>query len=238
MKSIVISQPMFFPWVGLFEQYKLSDFFIHFDNVQLPQGRSFTNRVQIKTKDGFKWLTVPLRRDQGSKILIKDCLISYESNWIKDHLSFLSNNYSGAKHKSEMLHLVEQVYKNKFEKISDLNVYATELIASYLNIQSETNRSSNLVTVGSKSELLLSIIKQFDVNRYITGHGAYNYIDYELFQRNAVDVEYIQYKMVPYPQLYGAFTPYVSILDLIAIVGADANKFLVSETIHWKNFQL
>ena len=51
MKKIVISQPMLFPWIGIFEQIKLSDVYVHYDDAQLPQGRSFINRVQIKTKD-------------------------------------------------------------------------------------------------------------------------------------------------------------------------------------------
>ena len=40
---------------------KLADIIVHYDDVQFSKG-SFTNRVQIKTKDGFKWMTVPLEK--------------------------------------------------------------------------------------------------------------------------------------------------------------------------------
>ena len=65
-KTVVISQPMFFPWVGIFEQIRLADIFVHFDDVQLPWGSSFINRVQIKTKDGIKWLTIPIRKTSSN----------------------------------------------------------------------------------------------------------------------------------------------------------------------------
>ena len=39
-RTVVISQPMFLPWVGLFEQARHADVWFHYDDVQLPQGRS------------------------------------------------------------------------------------------------------------------------------------------------------------------------------------------------------
>ena len=60
MTTVVVSQPMFFPWVGMFEQIRLADAYVHYTDVQFSKG-SFVNRVQIKTADGFRWLTVPLK---------------------------------------------------------------------------------------------------------------------------------------------------------------------------------
>ena len=57
---IVISQPMYLPWIGLFNQLKHAQLFVHFDDVNIPQGRSFVTRVQFKTNKGSKWLSVPV----------------------------------------------------------------------------------------------------------------------------------------------------------------------------------
>ena len=62
--NLVISQSMYFPWVGMLEQIRLADVFMHYDDVQLARG--FYNRVQVKTAQGARWLTVPLRdKHQG-----------------------------------------------------------------------------------------------------------------------------------------------------------------------------
>jgi hypothetical protein len=64
MPRVVISQSMYFPWVGMLEQIRLADIFIHYDDVQFSKG-SFSNRVQVKTPGGVAWMTAPL---QGSQV--------------------------------------------------------------------------------------------------------------------------------------------------------------------------
>ena len=92
MKRVVISQPMLLPWIGIFEQIKASDIFIHYDDVQFPQGRSFSSRVQVKTQQGSRWLTVPVKHD--GKQLIRDMKIDATKNWKHDDRIFTSFYFS------------------------------------------------------------------------------------------------------------------------------------------------
>ena len=61
LNNIVISQPMYFPWVGILEQVQLSNIYVNYEDVQFSKG-SFSNRVQVKTQSGIKWLTIPLKK--------------------------------------------------------------------------------------------------------------------------------------------------------------------------------
>lgn len=237
MKTIVISQPMFFPWVGLFEQVKLADIFVHFNDVQLPQGRSFTNRVQIKTKDGVKWLTVPLRKmPSGTKI--NEAIIAYDTDWVGEHSKFLESNYSRAPYRNDMLELVANVYEKKFHYISELDIFCIEKVCNYFNLKKERefHKSSIWQLKTNKSERLLEIIDVFKAGKYITGWGALNYLDYDLFEKQQVQVEFMNYSMTPYHQAYGDFNPFVSILDLIAYEGKNGINYINSESVHWKTF--
>lgn len=237
MKTIVISQPMFFPWVGLFEQVKLADIFVHFNDVQLPQGRSFTNRVQIKTKDGVKWLTVPLRK-MPSGTNINEAMIAYDNDWVEDHIKFLEGNYSKAPHKNDMLQLVANVYDRKFNYISELDIFSIETVCDYFDLKRhrEFHKSSTWQMQTKKSERLLDIIDQFKAGKYVTGWGAMNYLDYDLFDRRKVLVEFMNYNKSPYTQAYGDFNPFVSILDLIAYEGKEGMNYINSQSMHWKTF--
>ena len=109
MKSVVISQPMFFPCSGMFEQIRLCDVFVHYDDVQFSKG-GFFNRVQIKTPNGIRWLTVPLQ-DVKLGQNINETLIDSASNWRRKHLELLRQSYTKAPFKAEMLELVESVYE-------------------------------------------------------------------------------------------------------------------------------
>jgi len=51
-----------------------------------------------------------------------------------------------------------------------------------------------------------------------------------------VRVEYMDYAKREYPQLHGAFTPYVSALDLAANCGPEGREVIDSGTIYWKDF--
>lgn len=236
--KIVVSQPMYFPWVGIFEQIRLCDVYVHYDDVQLPQGRSFINRVQIKTKDGVKWLSVPLKRNTSSDTLIKDTYISYEENWLDRHLKFLQHSYAKSPFKADMLAIVEQIYKHKFDTISLLNIFAIEEIAKYFGIyeQKTFSLSSSLKFTSVSSQHLLDIVKHYRSNVYITGWGAKNYIDYSIFENHDIDIRYMDYIKSPYPQLYGEFTPFVSILDLIANVGKEGINYITSGAKTYKEF--
>ncbi len=227
---------MFFPWVGLFEQIRLADIYVHYDDVQIPQGRSFVNRVQIKTANQQEWLTAPLIRKGKGQQLIKDVVLDDSQDWRERHLKTLLHNYARAPFLDEMLAIAMAAYSLGTSSLSRFNIMAVETIADYYGIKCDFACSSNFPASSTSSVHLMELIERFDCNVYITGHGARNYLDHDLFESRKIRVEYMDYKCTPYPQLHGAFTPYVSILDLIANTGKDGIQYICSSTKYWKDF--
>ena len=86
----------------------------------------------------------------------------------------------------------------------------------------EFHRSSELDIGGSGWPRVLEVVQHFGGDTYVTGHGARRYLDGEAFEAAGVEVRYMDYACTPYPQQHGDFTPYVSVLDLVANVGEDA----------------
>lgn len=233
--KIVISQPMFFPWVGIFEQIKLSDTFVHYDDVQFPQGRSFISRVQIKNNNGVGWLTVPIDHTKSGR-LIKDVIMLPESSWRNNHLQTLRHSYAKASHFDEMFELVSDIYSFPTNSLSDFNCNSIEKISSFLELKTKFFRSSELGFKNASSEKLLSICQHFHATEYISGLGAINYLDYSIFEKSSIKVKYMNYEKKTYLQLNGEFTPFVSILDAIANLGKDACSLICSNAIYWKDF--
>jgi hypothetical protein len=230
--NIVISQPMFLPWAGLFEQIRLADVFVHYDDVPLPQGRSFISRVQVKGPKGQEWLTVPLvRRSRG---LIREVRIDHSEPWKKEHLATFSRLLKPAPHFDEAWALLETIYDYDTQWLSQFNIHALEHIARYLGFAARFAKSSDLAQEGKSSEKLLKLVKHFHGTCYITGHGAKNYLNHDLFASAGVEVQYMDYRLEPYPQLHGEFTPYVTLIDGIAHLGKDVAKHMTSQTLHWK----
>lgn len=236
MKKVVISQPMFFPWIGMFEQIRLADVYIHYDDAQFPHGygNTFINRVQIKTADGIQWLTVPVVRKGIHSI--KDTLINESSDWRKKHLKTLYHAYGKCSYYTDLRDIVEDVYAHKCLTISELNIYALLKVCAYFSISTQFKYSSCMPIGDIKSsEKVLALVKACSGDVYITGWGAKNYLDHALFEQNNIQVEYMDYQKKPYNQKFGEFTPYVSILDLIANKGTEGREVMISPTMNWRN---
>lgn len=234
--KVVISQPMFFPWVGLYEQVALSDVFVHYTDVQFSKG-GFTNRVQIKTERGARWLTVPLRNLKlGQRI--SDVRISTERNWRAEHLQILDHAYAGCRYRDEMMSVVEGVYSHEFETIGELSVASLMAGCAYFGMV-EGHRFADVSTLsvpGSGSQRVLDIVRLLGGTEYVTGHGGRNYLDHEAFERAGIRVSYVNYRKRHYDQMHGEFTPFVSILDLIANKGTQGREMICSDVTDWRAY--
>ena len=236
MKRVVISQPMFFPWVGMLEQTRLADVYVHYDDVQFSKG-SFTNRVQIKTARGSEWLSVPLRDLRlGQKI--REVAVDDRQDWRHRHLQTLSKAYVAAPFCDEMLALAKAVYSRPAATLCEVAIASMEAIWDYFPLArpQEVLWSSAMGIGGQSSRRVLEVVKQAGGTHYITGHGARQYLDHALFEAEGVRVEYLNYQKQAYPQMHGEFTPFVSVLDLIANLGKDGARVMVSGTVDWKGF--
>ncbi len=229
---------MYFPWIGMFEQVRLCDVFVFYDDVQFSKG-SFTNRVQVKynNKEGIRWLTVP-SSNLSLGVSINELLIDHSKNWQAEHLEILKTSYEKAPFYNEMTGLVKDLFDFKTDSLSELTIKSMELIMDYYGFKDKLkiSRSSELDISGKSTQRVFDIVQHYGCNVYITGHGARKYFDHELFDRNGIAVEYIDYKKNVYPQVLGAFNPYVSILDLIANTGKEGLQYINSGTVNWKQF--
>ncbi len=243
MSGLVLTQPMYLPWRGLFDQMRLSNVFVYYDDVQLPKGggkkgRGFITRVQVKRLDGESmWLSLPISRSNSGFQLIKDAKFADQA-WRRKHLATFKNHYVGTPFFDEVyFDLLTGIYDFRTDFLSQFCINGMSRIAGYLGIHRELQLSSDIGIPGdrSASQRVLDHCLYFGVKRYITGHGALNYLDHALFERAGVEVWYMEYSLSPYPQVAGDFNPYVSIIDLLFNVGQEAPRYLDSGLRFYKD---
>ena len=105
---VVIHQPDFLPHLGFFHKLLNCNTFVIFDNVQFLK-RGWHHRDKIKTPDGDKWLTINTQKCP-QKTIIKDVIISYESDWKQQHLNLIKENYSKTNYFDEIYpHIQENI---------------------------------------------------------------------------------------------------------------------------------
>lgn len=231
----VVSQPMYFPWIGILEQIRLADIFVHYVDVQFVRG--FFNRVQIKTAQGRHWMTVPLQHyHRGQKI--NEVLIDDEQDWRGVHKRALGHAYRRAPFVSEMLAIVDQVFSLPVATLAELSSASIMALVDYFGLRMGRQflSSMDLGIGGTSSQRLHDIALSVGAHTYLTGHGARNYLDHGLFDRSSIAVEYMDYECRAYRQLHGAFTPYVSALDLVANCGCQGICYIASNSVPYREF--
>jgi hypothetical protein len=233
---IVISQPMYFPWAGMLEQVQMSNVFVHYEDVQFTRG-SFSNRVQVKTESGMRWLTVPLRNHVLGQP-INEVEIDYRTNWQKSHKSILMQAYAKSKYKSDMLDLIDEVFLHKYDNLADLSKASLMGLIYYFDLdKGRTFIDSPCLGIdGSGTRRVIDICIRFNASIYLTGHGAKNYLEHEAFEAKGIDVNYMRYGLTPYEQLHGESTPYVTALDLVANCGKDGRIYIAGNSSPWRKF--
>lgn len=234
-RTIVISQSMYFPWVGLLEQIRLADVFVHYDDVQYSKG-GFSNRVQVKGINGIGWMTLPLR-DYHLGQRIDEVMLDDRTDWRSKHREMLRQAYRKAPFRDEMLNLVDRVFADEAATVADVSRRSMMELAVYFGLDRPRFLSSDTLPIpGASSERVCDIVDYLGGNIYVTGHGARKYLNHELFEDRGISVEYMHYQRTPYPQLHGDFTPYVTALDLVANRGPQGVTVIQSGTVGWKEF--
>jgi hypothetical protein len=233
---------MLLPWKGIFDQVRLCDRFVFYDDVQLPlgggRGRGFITRVQVKTPRGVEWLSLPVARANAGKQHIRDARFAHQ-DWRAEHLGKLAQAYRSAPHyRSVVGTLLEPLYAFRTESVSEFCMQSMRLTAAMLGLPFDPAISSaiDVPSTLDPSARVLEFCLLAGADEYVSGLGAMDYIDYDLFERKGVRICYMAYDLAPWPQLHGAFTPFVSVIDMLFNLGPAAGERLGSRAIYWKDW--
>lgn len=231
---VVISQPMFLPWMGHFNQALVSDSFVHYDDVQLPMSNSFISRVQLGSGLPTQWLSIPLTKGSRGRP-INEVLISEAEDWKDRHLTLISNTFKNSPNFVNLMKHVEMIYSNATNSLASFNADGFEYLCRTFGINSEFHSSSSLQISGSSSQRLLDICQRLNANTYVTGLGARNYLDHAIFEAQGIEVLYPRYNFKPWRQAGSSFNPRVSILEVMAEVeDTSVKSHLMTQFVGWR----
>ena len=214
MKGIIL-QPTYLPWMGYFEMIASCDIYIAFDSAQFTR-KTFDHRNKIKTANGVIYLSVPVQKaPQNTRTC--DIKISYEQgNPLEKHWKTIKLAYKKAPYFEKYRSLFEEFYSKKYILLRDLNVDMIKLICSILGIKTKIIFSSSLSDKNTKkTERVINLCKQAQITHLYDAQGAEKILDKSLFKKEGILIDFQDFKHPKYPQLWGEFVPYLSVIDLI-----------------------
>jgi hypothetical protein len=225
-KVVAIVQSNYIPWKGYFDLISSVDEFILYDIVQYTR-RDWRNRNLIKTRDGLRWLTIPVQVKGHYSQTIQETKIS-DPGWSRRHLEAIRHSYRRAPFFDQYESFLIELYRdcsNVF--LSEINERFLTAICPLLGISTAISRASSYSRVPGRHEQLMTLLLESGARRYLSGPTARGYLDEARFEAAGVCIEWMNYSDYPeYPQLFPPFEHHVSVIDLLLNVGPAAPRFM------------
>lgn len=237
MKTVVITQSNYLPWRGYFDMLRSADEVVLLDSVQYTR-RDWRNRNIIKTAQGPIWLTIPVDVKGRYEQAIEDTRVT-GPEWAIGHERSIAMAYRRAAAFDEISPwLFGQLREAASEPfLSKINERLLRALCARLGIGVPMTRCTSLIDKGrlqamDPTERLIALALKTSATHYLSGPAARAYLDVDRFTAAGLQVVWMDYSGYPdYPQLWGAFDPKVSVIDLLLNTGSEASRYLNREPL-------
>lgn len=212
---VAIHQPHYLPWLRYIDKIARSDVFVLLDDAQYTKN-GWQNRNKIKSAQGWMYLTVPVYDAFGKPI--NEVRINTQERWRRKHWMALRTNYAAAPFFRRYSDLFEEVYRQEWETLVDLNAHVLDRLLLVLGIRTRIVRSSRLGVPGQGTQRLVDICAALGATAYLSGdYAAENHLDTRLFTERGIAVHLQGWACAAYRQQYPAagFLPDLSVVDLL-----------------------
>ena len=163
--------------------------------------QTYRNRTEILTASGVQQLSIPVIRKNGSKTVIEDVEISFDTDWRKDHWKAIESAYSNSPYFEHYgSEVKELIYQNETNLLK-FNQNILERVFSWLGIATTCTFNENFG------------IDSLDSITWLNKTRLYNPIE---------TTNYVQVFGAP-----GEFEINLSILDAIFCEGPMTRKILI-----------
>jgi hypothetical protein len=220
--KIAIHQPHYMPWLGYFAKWAAADLLVFLDTVQFEKN-GWQNRNRIKTHDGARWLTVPVRASLGTPI--KDVTVDDSQPWPGRHLRMIEHAYAKAPNWPQWRDQLRAFYGRQWTHLAPLAAESATWLARALAIAVPTRLASQIaLPEGDPRDAtarLVALCRAVGADTYLAGADS-SYMDLDQFTAAGIYVETQHFEHPTYVQAHGKFEPFLSALDILLMHGDEA----------------
>jgi hypothetical protein len=216
MKTCVIMQPTYLPWLGYFDLINKSDVFVYLDHVQFSK-QSWQQRNKIRDRNGELVLTIPIKHHAHKETFINEVEIDNKQSPLKKHFKSIQLNYIKSKNYKLIIEEIEEIYSKEYNLLMDLNVELIRFGCKRMGLQSDFIYSSSLDVEGQRVEALIDMCKKLGATHYLSPLGSKTYIDENnIFEENGIRLSYQEYTHPVYQQInYDNFISHLAFIDYL-----------------------
>jgi hypothetical protein len=214
--TLAAHQPTYLPYLGLLHKVAHADVFVVQDDLKYVKD-AVSNRNRIQAGDEWKWLTIPVHRDNESTY---STVTVVDPGWAAAHKRVLDAAYRHTPFAIRLEELNELNAANRGETLSVINLATIRWMLRLFEIDVELVVESDLglEQFDNPNDRLISLTQRFGCSRYVSGLGGHAYIEENLWETAGVELAWTDYEPVPYDRGPLPWIPNLSALDAIAWV--------------------
>lgn len=226
--KVGIMQPYFYPYIGYFQLINYVDKFVIYDEIKYTK-KGWINRNRFLQNSEPEYFSISLKKDSDFLDINQRYL---SDNWDKDKVKVLNqikNAYKNAPYYTDVILLFEDCLNFSDTNLFNFIYYSLTKICAYLNIKTEIIISSSLNFNNElKSvEKVIDICKNLKAKEYINPIGGIELYDKTYFEKNQINLSFLNSNNVTYNQFNTTFIPYLSVLDVMMFNNKEEiNKIL------------
>lgn len=175
-----------------------------FEKYEHYQKRSFRNRYLIRDSNGIHALSIPLRKGKNNQLVITEVEISYNTDWIKQHLQSIQTAYGKSPYYNFYKNEFIQLFSAREKYLWNWNLNLSKWLFDKMNVK-----------------------KQFQFTSLYRKQLSETHFDF----RNKFEIKDLQFKSIvsinALDPFYHNLNYAITGLDLLFNYGPESNEFLL-----------
>jgi hypothetical protein len=213
--KVAIMQPYLFPYIGYFQRAAAVDIFVFHNDDNYKKG-GWVNRNRLLTHDKARYFTLSIVKASSNK-LIKDLEIVADPGNRNRITNIIRSYYAKAPMFKEIMPILEGLINDPQNNLSNYIESAFMSLCGYLDIKVDFSRSSEIKKDPAlKGQYkVIGILKELGATEYINPIGGAALYSRDVFEENAIKLNFIKTDEITYGQFGRKFVPDLSIVDVL-----------------------
>jgi hypothetical protein len=192
MKKLALCQPYFAPYMGYFQLINEVDVFVSYDDVNFIKG-GWIHRNKLIVNNREKLIGIPLIKQSSFK-KINETEVNWDIDNIDKLMKTIEQSYSKSPYLNDVLGILEKVFEDKPEKISELALKSIIGFCDYLDIDTEIKVASEIGYERTDDRVLniVNICKNQNSEHYINPIGGTKLYDKTEFKNHGIKLNFIE----------------------------------------------
>lgn len=228
--TLAIMQPYLFPYIGYWQLINTVDTFVIYDNIQFSK-KGWFHRNNILLNGKKTLFSIPLKKDSDSLDVVDRFISDDAYKEINKIIRQIEIAYKKAPYFVDVFPMIKEILENDERNLFKY-IYSSVLkIRDYLEIDTKIIISSTIdIDHSLKSQdKVIALNKVLNATRYINPIGGTELYDFEKFQKENIELAFLNSNVPGYNQFEKEFVPYLSIIDVLMFNNIEEIKKMLIE---------